>query len=187
MSKTTVERFEDFLAEQEVDDTEGFKTKQSWLKALQEFYDLILTYVKPFIEYEKMSVHWDTVTLNEEENIWFWEYEARQLTLNIGPENLVFEPIGRFVVGAEGRVDLKMTDAITNYVYLTKTFVVKQENEDSVKDCLLNSSTTKWYWKITDFYPNLSYQDLTEQSFFDLLKEIPGVKLGFLLASLGSV
>lgn len=73
-----------------------------WRRRLRDLYEKIREWSKSHPQ--ELYIEEGVVTLREERS---GEYEAPCLTLRGGGQSMRFEPVGRWVVGADGRVDAK--------------------------------------------------------------------------------
>jgi hypothetical protein len=166
--KPYLEQFEEFLSQQELEkvnlliDYEA--EKQKWLDNINEFYDLIRRFVGNYLKQGKITEEWKTIKLQEDN---FGEYQVEQLTLKIGKKTLIFKPIGRFVVGCNGRIDLDSSFGSVRFLLVPKDF-------DKPSTFFMGdfSPQKKWCWKIATPPPKVIYLELTEQSFFEALMEV---------------
>lgn len=75
------------------------KEREDWLSLLQNLFKEI----KSWAEEENWSIHEDRTTIREKE---IGEYDAPFLVIVAGTTRIHVEPVGREIVGAEGRVDI---------------------------------------------------------------------------------
>ncbi len=160
--------FEDFL-EQEIKQEDSFvidyeQEKKEWLNNIDEFYNLIQAFIGDYLKQGKIIEERKIIKLQEDN---FGEYEVEQLTLKIGKKRLIFTPVGRFVVGCNGRIDLDSSLGSVRFLLVPKDF-------DKPSTFFMGhfSPQTKWCWKIATPPPQVSYLELTQQSFFEALMEV---------------
>lgn len=167
--KQYLKRFEDFLSEQESENNEFLaidyeEDKQKWLAKIDEFYELVQEYIHGYLEQGKIGEEWKTLQLQEDH---FGEYEVKQLILKIGKKRLIFKPVGRFIVGCQGRIDLISDLGSVRFLLVPKDF-------DEPSTFFLGHFTpqTQWLWKIASRPPKVSYLEITEETFFQALMEV---------------
>ena len=160
--------FENFL-EQEAKQDDSLvinyeQEKQKWLVNIDEFYNLIRGFVGNYLKQGKIIEEWKTIKLLEDN---FGEYQVQQLILKIGKKRLILKPIGRFVVGCNGRIDLDSSLESVRFLLVPKDF--DKPSIFFMGDC---TPQTKWCWKIATPPPKGSYLELTVQSFFEALMDV---------------
>ena len=167
-TKQYLKEFENFL-EQEAEQDDSLvidyeQEKKEWLTRIDEFYTKIQEFVGDYLKQGKITQEWKTIQLQED---YFGEYDVKQLMLKVGKKRLIFKPVGRFIIGCNGRIDL-------NSELGTLRFVLVPQNLDEHETFFLSNidSKTEWCWKIVTAPPRVNYLELTEQSFFEALMEI---------------
>ena len=166
--KPYIEQFEEFLSQQELEKVNSLidyeVEKETWLSNIDEFYNLIRGFVSNYIKQGKIIEEQKTIKLQEDN---FGEYQVQQLILKIGKKRLIFKPVGRFVVGCNGRIDLDSSLGSVRFLLVPKDF-------DKPSTFFMGdfSPQTEWCWKIATPPPQVSYLELTEQSFFEALMEV---------------
>lgn len=167
--KQHLKQFEDFLSQQESENNDSLvidyeKDKQKWLAKIDEFYKLVQEYIRDYIKQGKISEEWRIVQLQEDH---FGEYEVKQLTLKIGKKRLIFKPVGRFVIGCQGRIDLISDLGTVRFLLVPKNF-------DKPSTFFMRDFTpqTEWLWKIASRPPKVNYLEITEETFFEALMEV---------------
>ena len=168
--KQYLKQFEDFLTQQESENNESpaidyEKDKRKWLAKIDEFYELIQEFIRDYLKQGKINEEWKTIQLQED---YFGEYEAKQLILKIGKKRLICKPIGRFVVGCHGRIDLSSDSGNLRFLLVPQHFDKPQYYFFGE----LFNPNTQWIWKIATSPPNTQYLELTEENFFNALMEI---------------
>lgn len=167
--KQYLKQFEDFIAQQESENNESSaidyeQNKQNWLAKIDEFYELIQGFIRDYIKQGKISEEWKTIQLQEDH---FGEYEVKQLMLKIGKKRLIFKPVGRFIIGCKGRIDLISDLGSVRFLLVPKDF-------DKPGIFFLDDFTpqTQWQWKIASRPPKVNYLEITEETFFEALMEV---------------
>ncbi|MFM7190565.1 MAG: hypothetical protein ACKOX2_07075 [Microcystaceae cyanobacterium] len=164
-TQTYLKKFEDFLQqEMEQDDTPSIDyeaEKQKWLSDIDEFYHSVRGFVDDYLKQGKIIEERKTIKLHEDN---FGEYQVEQLIFKIGKKRLIFKPIGRFVVGCHGRIDLDSSFGSVRFLLVPKHF--------DRPSTFFMSDLGSWCWKIATPPPQVSYLELTKQSFLEALMEV---------------
>ena len=162
--------FEDFLDKQlyqkKERKSEWEETKNKWVKNIDIFYASIERLLEKYIQSGKISTKYINYTVYEE-NI--GAYDTKKLILTLGQQQVYFTPIGRLIIGAEGRIDMEGTLGKVRFIYTKNTSkdeVVSPIFLEEGKDNIPAS------WKISTPPPQLHYIDINEESFLDALMEI---------------
>jgi hypothetical protein len=175
-----VAEFDDFVKRQQVSltETKSFDWKQErdeWLAYLAELYRIVELHLKPYVEGNTITISYRDISLNEE-NI--GQYQARQMIVKIGRQEVVFTPVGTVLIGTKGRVDVEGAAGKARLI-LTDRNATRPEVRVSIQRDGRPSSAAvetktdiEWTWKILTSPPNVSYIELTQESLFDLVMEV---------------
>lgn len=79
------------------------KERSEWLRRLDELYDRIDKFLNSYIKSGQILVESHPIELSEE---YSGRYTARQVTLKIGQQHVLFRPVGTLLIGSKGRVDV---------------------------------------------------------------------------------
>ena len=79
------------------------ETRRIWVSAVKDLYQQIELWFKPLIDENLMHVDPTTKLLDDGP---MGEYEIPQLEVAMGAKTIIFEPVARNVIGAQGRIDL---------------------------------------------------------------------------------
>ncbi|WP_047153736.1 hypothetical protein [Aneurinibacillus tyrosinisolvens] len=178
---------EDFLN----DDSEGKDTfnyeedKQKWLQSVKGLYQDITAWLKPLTEKpnSNIDISFEKTVLNEEH---IGDYEIDKMYIDIKGQRVVLEPIGTWIIGSRGRIDMVGTYGKVLFTYvderLTKPKVtvrvfssaaemafeqeMKKEIEAAVKTPVV------YTWKIMTPAPNVQYIPLNEETFSKALLSV---------------
>lgn len=176
------EQFVDFLksSENESDnstniDKEVTEYKQQVCKLLENVEDWISGY-SDYITYKRKKI-----TINED----LAEYETEELLLTVNKKSVVtLEPVGTFVVGAKGCVDLigprgtvslvLCDKRLKNAMQLIKSYNSLEEKEIDKKKMAEESanSPVEYVWKIYSEAPDYTFKILDENTFTDCIKKV---------------
>lgn len=152
--------------------------KTDWLRNLENLYDQVSQYLKPYVEAGDIVINFQTVNLNEE---YIGPYSAREMIITIGGKVIKLEPVGTFLLGSRGRVDVVGPLARARLILLdAEVKSLPRQIQAYVivdgKPCLppppKPRSDIKWAWKIAMRPPRRDVVELNKESFLDLLMEI---------------
>ncbi len=173
------ERFEEFLERQNKIDYLSkidWSTKlQEWHYYLKQLYEMIETFLKPYIENGKISIEYGKKVINEE-NI--GEYEVMTAMMHFGTIQVKMNPIGTNLIEAKGRVDMSGPVGIVRFVlvnseslspFISEKIWINGEEPSQAENRPVN---TRWTWKIATQPPAVKYLSLEQESFLDALMEV---------------
>ena len=107
MSTTTSKKFDEFVERQSADNPDTHldwvAKKQEWLKKLELFFDQIESFLKPYIDQQKITLQFGKKEIWEE---FIGQYQAKVAWITLGKQQIRLEPIGTNLIGAKGRVDM---------------------------------------------------------------------------------
>ena len=78
--------------------------REEWLQYLGQFYALVEEFMGEYVNQNKVRLRRGSKTLNEE---FIGAYSVDTMTLDIGPNSVIFDPVGTNLIGAKGRVDMR--------------------------------------------------------------------------------
>jgi hypothetical protein len=167
-----VKREQTAIAEDQVD---WAKEREEWLSRLKELYERIESFLKGYIQAGQIKASYRDIELNEE-NI--GSYNAAQMILKIGRQEITMTPVGTLLIGAKGRVEVVGPAGRTRLV-----LVNSESSGPTIKVSVHIGKTeappsetapkeTKWAWKIATSPPIIRYIDLTQESLFQALMEV---------------
>ena len=171
--------------------TDWIQERDTWIRHLDQFYQLVKGFLRKYIEQDKVRIAWTTKQINEE---YSGTYEVDSLEVQIGTVKVHFDPIGTNLIGARGRVDMHGPHGTVKFVLVPKAAsavrVIVQETYIGARDGsladLANQDFAKtkpskddpippgeeWAWKIATRPPNIKYIDLEEDAFFSAIMEV---------------
>ena len=79
------------------------KKKADWISIVNNLYEEILKYYEDLINEGKIKVEYELIEIEEE---YFDRYSVNRLLLSFADVMVFFEPVKRFVVGGNGRIDV---------------------------------------------------------------------------------
>lgn len=171
------ETFENFVNQQAAkvhSSGDWILERDNWIERLDEFYKLAESFLSKYVDEGKIQISRSRKHINEE---YIGSYEAPSLEVQIGTVEVRFDPIGTYLIGAKGRVDMHGPHGSVRFVLVPKTAsaptirVVERDSTEQKVDSP-NPVLTEWTWKISTTPPNISYIELEEESFLSAILEV---------------
>jgi len=100
MLETKLKRLAEESAIQQV---EWDRVREEWIAEVGRLYYRVESWMVSWVEKGYLVVRRSTIVLSEEN---LGDYEIPQLELIAGTESIIFEPVGRNILGALGRIDV---------------------------------------------------------------------------------
>lgn len=153
------------------------KQRDEWLDYLDALYAKIESFLSKYLSTGQIRAEYADLILNEE-NI--GRYEARQMVLRIGRQQVDLVPIGTLLIGAKGRVDV-VGPAGTAPLLLVDKRVPGPASLIHVQVGISGKppempgkpeEEIQWEWRILTRPPERRFIELTQQSFFNLIMEV---------------
>lgn len=153
------------------------KQRDEWLERLDALYAKIESFLTKYLSKRQIRAEYVGLILNEE-NI--GRYEARQMVIRIGRQQVDLVPIGTLLIGAKGRVDA-IGPAATAPLLLVDKKVVSPASQVHVQVGVsgrlpempkARTPDIEWEWKILTRPPERRFIELTQQNFFNLILEV---------------
>jgi hypothetical protein len=186
----TVKEFDEFVKrQQETGQVDWNRERDEWLAHLDELYGNIETMLSEYTSSGQINIRYKTIELNEE-NI--GSYQARQMILRIGRQEVDLVPTGTLFIGFKGYVEVRGAAGKASLALaskdrhstlpqvgihipsslkarrLIKTESVSQPDAELVP----YSAKIEWVWKILPRPPGRNLDELTRESLFQLLMEV---------------
>ena len=175
--------FDDFLKKEEekknpVIDWEA--RKQEWINHLETLYKNISEWLEDYVASGKIKLEFSDYQLYEEA---LGSYNVRKLDIHLGNNIATLTPIGTFLIGARGRVDIKGMRNVIKLILVDKEskkpnisvrIVLSDEEEKKYQEEQKNKPKKEmnWTWKITTNPPNIKYTELDQDTFFESLIKV---------------
>lgn len=173
MVKDTFKQFVDQKVSEVSGDSVNWEDeKDFWIKQLNMLSVKVSGWLAPYTKDGSVTLKTDYLTL-EEENI--GRYAAPMPVIKIGNSVVTLEPIGTLLIGARGRVDMKGPKGVARLVIVpkdsTKPRVQVQVGSPNMSATPKPAAppVDEWVWKIASSPPRITYTELTEESFLDVL------------------
>lgn len=173
--------FEDFLNKQEESKKEEKKIdwdahKQEWLDNVDNFYVMIDSFLKDYIDKRKIIPTKEKIELIEDH---IGQYTVDKLIFEMGNSKITFTPIGTLLIGAKGRIDMTSSAGTVKFVLVDKnssgpkvSVKIHIDGEAPKKESEKKKPPIEWGWKIATPPPRIKYIDINEESFFSALMEV---------------
>jgi len=140
--------------------------KDLWLAQLQRLISFI---EKSLVDYVTLGGIATTITFAKVTEEQIGTYDAPQLEISVGHSSVKLKPIGTFLVGAWGRVDMEGPRGICRFALVPKSAKTLAFAFNSNPPLHLPGDLA---WKIMPTPPAVEYVELTEELFFDLFMKI---------------
>lgn len=144
--------------------------KNQWLKEVNNFYSNVEEWLKPFIDKNQIQVDFKEIDLNEE---YIGRYKTKSMYIFISKEKVIIEPIGRLIIGSQGRIDMTGKNGKIRFLLVdenSKGPKIRINIEDSESN--EENEDLKLVWKIATPSPDIKFLSLNSDSFADYLLEI---------------
>lgn len=151
--------------------------RDQWLGRLDELYAKVRSYLGKYLRSGQIIVE-ETGRILTEENI--GSYEAPQMTLRIGGQEVRLVPVGTLLIGAKGRVDVvgpagqapmllvdKRAASPRSLIHVT----VGQPGGEPLTE-KVETGKVEWEWKIVTRPPERRFVEITKESLFQLIMEV---------------
>lgn len=174
MGKKQLEEFINQKAE-EKDEISDAEILQDWLESINTLYEQVKRYLNSFGDKVKIVINTKDII---EQRI--GRYKAPVLEINIAGEKVSLIPVGRFILGAQGRVDMLGKYGTVKLLRVPvestgpKFTITEREEGETTKDKQIeqNEASRELIWKRATEPPKIKFIDLNEESFSDFLMEI---------------
>ena len=149
--------------------------QRQWEQDLEQFNSLVKAFLRKYTAQEKIRIEEVPRQVNEEI---IGAYEVRSLVVEIGANKVYFDPVGRFILGARGRVDMHGPRGTVKFLLVPKD---ASESRVSVRVAIKGEAepeneevepATEWTWKIGTPPPDMKYVELEEETFYTAVMEV---------------
>ncbi len=151
--------------------------REEWLSYIDDLYRMVVVFLNDYIAAGQVSVTYRDATINEE---YVGDYVVRQMLIVIGTKVIRLEPIGTFLIGSKGRVDvvgpvlraqLMLVDSqVKNALEMVRVSTTINGEPGSLSST--KSRKPNWMWRLITRPPDRRIIELTQEAFFALLVEI---------------
>ncbi len=167
-SKTTLER--QVSAQEEL---------EQWLSYLDQLYVDIRSHLEPYIKMRQIEIEPGTVRLFEEQ---LGSYDAPSLLLRVGRTVIQFEPVGTFLVGMKGRVEVtgpagsaalvlvsKKAHDVASMVRVTSNAASSNINVSIAIGPPESGLPIVWVWKLMTASAQRTFVDFTAETLYEII------------------
>lgn len=165
------------LAKKEVEPSiDPDEARRQWKQDLERFNGMVHEFLREYVDQSKVRLMKTTKHMNEQI---IGNYEADSLVVEIGTNKVCFDPIGRYVIGARGRVDMNGPHGTVKFLLVPKDALSPRIGVrrvsitgDPPPESELTEPVAEWTWKIGTPPPNSQYLDLDKESFREAVMEV---------------
>ena len=172
--------FARFVAEQQETDADAemdrAQMRDEWLTELASLYRKIVAFLQDYISAGSISCDYAKIEVTEPE---IGTYSADRMDIGIGRQHISLVPVGTFLIGCRGRVDVEGSAGRAQILLVkerAKSAADLIKVAVSIKGSAFPSPPAQqpisWAWKILTITVPKRFVDLDKESFFALLMEI---------------
>jgi hypothetical protein len=147
--------------------------KQEWLYFLQQFYNEVEQWLKPYVAQKKLKYDYHEMSLTEE---YLETYTVKAMNIHFAGQQVKIEPIGTLVIGTKGRIDMEGARGTVQFLLAdreSKGIGMKVSIGSESKKENQGRKEPNWTWKIVLKEPRrIAYEEFNEENFFNALMEI---------------
>jgi hypothetical protein len=165
------------------------RERSEWLAHLDKLYRVIEGLLTPYTSSGQIRIGYKPLELNEED---IGSYQARQMVLRIGRQEVDIVPAGTRFIGFKGYVEVIGSAGKSNLVLADKErhstlpqvgihipvglkgrrFIKTESVSEPDVELVAYSERIEWVWKILPRPPARQLDELTRENFFQLLMEV---------------
>jgi len=145
-----------------------------WQSNLELLYQIIESFLQEFISQGRIKRRYQSMQIHED---LLGEYTVRSMEIEIGSTSVRLEPIGTYLIGVKGRVDMIGSRGTARLVLVDKDSTgpkiivkVNPSSERAVRSPPVRAP--EWTWKIVTNGTRIRYQELTADSFYSSLMDV---------------
>ncbi len=152
---------------------------KQWLTYLDQLYADIGSHLEPYIQIGQIKFELGTVRLFEEQ-VGF--YEAPSLLLRVGRTIIQFEPVGTFLIGTKGRVEVtgpagsatlilvsKEARDVASMVRVTPNTASSHVNVAVAIGPHMSDLPIVWVWKLITASAQRTFVDFTAETLYEII------------------
>ncbi|MFZ0705690.1 MAG: hypothetical protein WAM71_08825 [Candidatus Korobacteraceae bacterium] len=149
------------------------KERDEWLRNLQRLYEEVEAFLAEYVKKNEIRLTYRPVSLHEE---YIGSYEARQMLIGVGRSEILLNPVGTFIIGAWGRVDivgpygtaqlLLVDKSATTTRSLIRVEVKFGEHAQVPTSC---SKPIELAWKLITAPPARQLLELSKETFYSVV------------------
>ncbi|MGE8183845.1 hypothetical protein [Pseudomonas mandelii] len=143
--------------------------KEMWFKKADEFYSLVRDSLDEYTSTGMASLDFVNISLSEE---LLGTYSMKEARISLGRQIVKLTPVGTFLVGARGRIDMKGPKGLARFVVVppgTREPRIRVSFGEKPTPSEPVAPPETWIWKIATPPPRITYIDVTKESFREAL------------------
>lgn len=140
--------------------------KQRWLDNLRELGGMVHEWLAEYATDGDIEVQTQEILLSEDQ---VGRYKAPQVKIRVGSQLVKLRPIGTFLIGAYGRVDMEGPRGVCRLILVPAN---ASEPRILFNATIPPDQPVELAWKIVTPPPTSKYIDLTKRSFLDELMRV---------------
>jgi hypothetical protein len=155
------------------------REKAIWLEKLEQLYSLVRQSLSKYLGDGSIRLEFSDITLQEEQ---LGSYTVKEAHVAMGRQVVKLTPLGTFLLGARGRVDMTGPRGIARFVVVPPgarapqviiTAAVLGATAPPAPPIKSKTAAPEtWVWKIATQPPRVTYVELTEESFREALMKV---------------
>jgi hypothetical protein len=178
MESMTVKEFDEFVERQQGPASVDWdRERDEWLAHLDELYGIVEGLLGPYTSSSQIKIAYKTIDLNEED---IGSYQARQMILRIGRQEVDLVPAGTRFIGFKGYVEAIGSAGKSSLVLanrertsaVPRVTVRIHEGGIPAAEPVDPVAKIEWVWRILQRPPARQLDELTRENFFQLLMEV---------------
>ncbi len=154
------------------------RTLRVWRRELKSLFGTMEQYLKGYIESDQIKMERRPVQITEER---LGTYDAEELVLHIGNDEVIARPIGTLLIGSRGRVDLSGPRKTLRILLLEEGGPTLKISISGTDGPIETSSRSPWRgdvdhagWYLVTPPPSATATALSEDSFRDAVMDVSG-------------
>lgn len=161
--------FEKFLSEQKKKLQESgniHARKDAWIEQIDVLYRKVVDLLSPHIRSGAITTSRETISIYEE---LLGRYDVPSLVIDFGPSRVHLNPIGTYLIGSPGRVDMVGLRSSVRIVLTPKEAVepiirITRGESEHFKPKSTEIKIKDFVWKISTNPPRIKYSEITEST-----------------------
>jgi hypothetical protein len=171
--------FDDFVRRQQTlpSTVDWQKERDEWLSHLNDLYAKMQSFLIKYTSSGQITLRFENILLDEE---YIGSYTAQQMKVRIGRQEVILLPIGTFLLGSKGRVDVIGPAGRAELLLVDKRAVSPRSlirvvvgvGEKLQVPPDQPSAPVEWEWRILSRPPERRFIEITQDTLFQLIMEV---------------
>jgi hypothetical protein len=140
-------------------------------------YAMVGAYLGSYLDAGQIKIDYRSISLNEE---YIGDYSVREMLITVGTKVIRMEPIGTFLIGSKGRVDVvgpvaraRLLLVDSKIRFLAQMVQVSVDMNGGLPQTPVpNPHPIEWVWRLVTRPPQSEIVVLTKETFLSMLVEI---------------